>query len=575
MKYQNELWQGNNMIKGFKAFFNAKFGILFVDFFRMLFVINTKNPLKRQKKILKKILNRNKTTKFQKDFGIHPGMKMTEFREKMPLSRYETYIPYVERMKNNNEKNVLTDDDIVFFSLTTGTSSGKPKTIPHTAFSLEIITRAYIPAMSFVLHSTKQKKFGRGLYFISTKEDGYTEYGIPFGTPSIAGQYLYGKKFKYDFTRILPYECTKVLGEQLEYLNWLFALATEDIDYISGLMPIPIIGAFHLLWAKANTLLNDLESGTLTDELNFSEDIRKSVLKYHKPNKERAQKIRRILKEDGHLNITKIWPNIKYLSCAKGGNNSFYVERLMKYLDNKIPIYGPGINGSEGVSGIGVDSGYEFVFTINSTFFEFIPIDNIEEEQPRTLLINELEMGNLYEIVYTVANGLYRYRLGDVVKITGMMNKTPKFEFQYRYGGIHGGVMSIVFEKVTEAEVCKIFSKIIKEFNLDTEVFMVGPEKEGVFPKYCLSLETENKDSKRLIPDICRTFDAELRKMNLFYDRLRLASEMQEPVAFFVNKNDIKNFFFKNARPSSIYQVKVPQLTEDKNFWDYIKDRKI
>ena len=50
--------------------------------------------------------------------------------------------------------------------------------------------------------------------------------------------------------------------------------------------------------------------------------------------------------------------------------------------------------------------------------------------------IVQVQEGKEYELVLTNVSGLYRYRLGDVVKISGFLNQCPIFEFQYRYNTV-------------------------------------------------------------------------------------------------------------------------------------------
>jgi hypothetical protein len=88
-------------------------------------------------------------------------------------------------------------------------------------------------------------------------------------------------------------------------------------------------------------------------------------------------------------------------------------------------------------------------FVPNMNFLEFIP----EEEQikyemdrsyqPQTLLLNEVEAGESYEIVITSFHGgsVVRYRIGDVIKILSQGNeacgiKTPQMSFEQRVDGI-------------------------------------------------------------------------------------------------------------------------------------------
>jgi hypothetical protein len=48
------------------------------------------------------------------------------------------------------------------------------------------------------------------------------------------------------------------------------------------------------------------------------------------------------------------------------------------------------------------------------------------------VVFEQAEIGELYEVVITNASGLYRYRLGDVVKVCGFHHQAPIVEFMYR-----------------------------------------------------------------------------------------------------------------------------------------------
>ncbi len=50
----------------------------------------------------------------------------------------------------------------------------------------------------------------------------------------------------------------------------------------------------------------------------------------------------------------------------------------------------------------------------------------------RPLLMDELEVGKEYELIVTNLSGFYRYRLGDVIRVTGYHNECPMLVFSYR-----------------------------------------------------------------------------------------------------------------------------------------------
>ena len=63
----------------------------------------TKDPMKAQRKTLKKILGKNKNCELGKKYNFKDIHSIDEFRAKVPLTKYEDYEPYVERMINNKE----------------------------------------------------------------------------------------------------------------------------------------------------------------------------------------------------------------------------------------------------------------------------------------------------------------------------------------------------------------------------------------------------------------------------------------------------------------------------------------
>ena len=58
-----------------------------------------------------------------------------------------------------------------------------------------------------------------------------------------------------------------------------------------------------------------------------------------------------------------------------------------------------------------------YVIIPDTAFYEFIPIEESNKKNPQTYCIDELKVGEEYEIIITSYAGFYRYRLGDVVKV--------------------------------------------------------------------------------------------------------------------------------------------------------------
>ena len=79
-----------------------------------------------------------------------------------------------------------------------------------------------------------------------------------------------------------------------------------------------------------------------------------------------------------------------------------------------------------------------------SGFYELLPMEDGAPEKP--ILMDQLEVGKEYELIVTNLSGFYRYRLGDVIRVTGYHNECPLIIFSYRKNQL----ISMYGEKVTE-----------------------------------------------------------------------------------------------------------------------------
>ncbi|MBS5933908.1 MAG: GH3 auxin-responsive promoter family protein [Clostridiales bacterium] len=545
--------------------------VMFMDAFRGVSLLMTHYPMHEQKKILKAVLKRTKDTEVYRKYGLTQSMSIEEFKKKVPLTTYVDYEAFVKKMMDDNAKDVLTKDEIVFYTVTSGTTSKKSKIIPHTKESLSRQSVLTYVAMANIIKElyTQGKYFDKGVNFISTKNDGNNKYGIPYGLGSCQPQYFMGRRMKGDNQRIVPAECCMISGERLEYICWLFALSSDKVTFLATIYPLYMISAYNTLQRRANELLTDLEKGTLSEDLQIPEELRKQVLRYLKPNVKRAEEIRRILQECGYMKPTQIWPKLTCIVTARGGTSKYYVSQIEELFDG-IPVFCPTFNASEGMGAFGYSAKDEMITSISSTFLEFIPMDKTNEENPETLLINEVKVGELYEIVFTVVNGFYRYRMGDIVKITGFIHKTPKLEFQYR----SGSMLSVAYEKVTEDEIIAVMSDIIRELNLKVKTFVVGVDyNKSDKPNYKIVLESDEQYSKEVKNEILSMFEKGLMNKNVCFEKVFGGGMIAPTILYLVKDKTIEQYYSKGKENTN--QVKISHISENEDFWRHIYEEQV
>lgn len=71
----------------------------------------------------------------------------------------------------------------------------------------------------------------------------------------------------------------------------------------------------------------------------------------------------------------------------------------------------------------------------------------------------DVKVGCLYELIVTTLSGLYRYRVGDVVKVVRFHNSCPVITFQYRQGQL----LNMRSEKTSEAMIYEAITKVTRK----------------------------------------------------------------------------------------------------------------
>lgn len=91
----------------------------------------TKDPMKAQEKTLKKIIGRNKNCELGKKYNFKDIKSIEDYQKMVPLSTYDDYAPYVDRMVQNKENNIMFSGPNIRYCSSSG-SVGKPKILPKS-----------------------------------------------------------------------------------------------------------------------------------------------------------------------------------------------------------------------------------------------------------------------------------------------------------------------------------------------------------------------------------------------------------------------------------------------------------
>ncbi len=444
------------------------------------------NPMEENEELLKKILKRNANTEYGKQHGFANIKSIEEFRKSVPVSTYEDFAPYIERIKNG-EANVLTSSRILGYSRTSG-SSGVPKYIPATSDSIKAYvkytwTRALALAVKELNRQGKKYRPGRGV-FLSPATNEKLPNGMPCSNIAEIGAMRYG--FLYPFILTIP---TRNLFDMHDgdyvYNIYRFALADEDATFIFSVFFSINISQLAYLKNNWQIIVDDIEKGVISSSIDMNPALRKTLSKLIKPMPERAAYLRKQFEQgfDGTL-LKRLWPNLTMISSI--GNASFKpaadnVRSVAQDIPFDFSIYG----ASEGL----VAACYELENTnmqllTDSCFYEFIPAG---ETTDKVLTLDELESGKQYEILITTQAGLYRYHLKDVIEVKGFRNKTPLISFVYR----KGQYFNIAGEKFSEEDARTSVEMFNKAHGTSVNDWLFYQDDSVVPGRYALVVESD------------------------------------------------------------------------------------
>lgn len=129
--------------------------------------------------------------------------------------------------------------------------------------------------------------------------------------------------------------------------------------------------------------------------------------------------ITEVIKASGARTIHDVWPNLEVFFHG-GISMEPYRQRYAELTDPSRPMrYQETYNASEGFFAMQDlrDPGGMLLLLGRGVFYEFVPLDQSDEPWPDALAAWEVEEGKIYGLVITAPNGLWRYPIGDTVRI--------------------------------------------------------------------------------------------------------------------------------------------------------------
>ncbi|MBE7383037.1 MAG: GH3 auxin-responsive promoter family protein [Leptolyngbya sp. SIO1E4] len=521
----------------------------------------THHIMAAQEQFLKKLLRAHASTALGQQFRLQDIRTLEDFRRRVPISPYEFYEPYLDRVAQG-ESCVLNPDPVTYLNLTSG-STGRKKRVPVTQRFQHTRQQANLASLGYAISSLKHhhRSFGPALLTDSAKPQGVTFAGIPYGSVSAGRLHLgTGQPEQLFSPPIEALEISEPLTRQ--YVCLLFALRNRTLKGWVANFPMLILRTCHFLERYADELIEDLQGGTIAPWLKIDEPIRDRLEQQWSADKTRAAELAAIVTQAGRLTPRTVWPQLSYVTTARGGTSDFYLQRFPDYFGD-IPIFGGVYESAEATFSICPEVNSEGgILALESGFFEFIPANQWDRDQPATLLPTELTVGDLYRVLVTNYSGFYRYDSGDVVEVVGFYNQSPLIVFRHR----DGEVLSATLEKTTEYHLTQVMQRLQQEFGLLFEDFCITLSEHEFPARYVVNLELAAGYTLLKPSTFLQRFDYWLCQVNRSYGKAR-QSHLPPPCL-----RILPSCSFVTLRQRQVNRgmfdshLKLPHLCQDHNF---------
>lgn len=389
-----------------------------------------RDPGAAQRTLLDRIVGKLAKTEYGRFHRVRPGDRYDDFVRKVPVAGYDDLSQWIDRQQST-ESNILIDEPVIFYELTSGSSSAA-KQIPYTGSLKASFNRMFLLWLGDLLRDGPNFRTGKVYLSISPifRQRMKTPLGVPIGLDEDT-EYLSGWARRLlnpymvvhrEASRIDDADCyLKVLSASLLSEPWLESISIWNpslleiiLDYIAG---------------NPSLMASILTKGSYRCgpvEFNF-----KSVSK---------QRIDLIL--NGDADWRSVWPELKLISCWTGAHAEVPARRVAGRFPG-IYLQGKGLLATEAPMTIPFIRAEGCVPLPSEVFYEF------RDARGDLHQLHELQTGAEYEIIITQQGGLYRYRIGDMVRVSHRYLETPCLEFI----GRSDDVCDLVGEKLNEGFV--------------------------------------------------------------------------------------------------------------------------
>ncbi|MCX6277430.1 MAG: GH3 auxin-responsive promoter family protein [Bacteroidetes bacterium] len=522
------------------------------------------SPEEIQELVLHQILEFARETEFGRKRHFHEIKNVDDFHRHVPISEWQDYDILSDRMANG-EPDILFPGKASLFITTTGTTGNKPKLIPESVPGA-IARNAVMQLRMISMNRHFPGILSKGSVFpLSNYTPGWkTSAGIPVAFASgvtLDQSMVGGQPLRVAFPMAVFAVTDPVIRD---YLLMRYAVQHKDVTIIAGNNAGRIRELVSLADSQSGQIIHDIETGTFDGAGIIEPGIYNKLSKETKPDPDRAAELRLIKEKNGSLLPKDYWPSLQLMAFWLSASVGHYISDVKPLTPSATKYMDMGYGASEGKFNIPAEvdkaSG---PLSLLTAFYEFIPVDG-----GAPLMAHQLENNKLYDMVITTWAGLYRYNLGDVIKVDGFTGKTPNIVFQYKSGEI----LNIAEEKIPASVVSDIIREMAATLGIVPVQIQIYPDETGRI--YRCYMETTPDTAGFDAAVLGEKTELRLAKSNIIYNIIVYQHKLMNPLKIIEMKQGWQRHLYqiKTGAGQSSTQVKLPIMIKQKPDPDWIKE---
>ncbi|TBW27744.1 GH3 auxin-responsive promoter family protein [Gramella sp. KN1008] len=467
------------------------------------------DPHGTQDKVFKDLIEKARNTQFGKDHDFYNIKSHSDFVAKVPVRDYEELRYYVDKMVAG-EEDVLWPGKPLYYAKTSGTTSGA-KYIPLTKESMPTHIHAARNAILCYINDTGNSGFVDGkMIFLQGSPELNEKNGVKLGRLSgIVAHYVPAYLQK---NRMPSWETNCIEDWETKVDAIVDETLKEDMSVISGI-PSWVQMYFERLIDKTGKKVGEIFP-------NFDLFIYGGV--NYEPYRSKFENL-----------IGKKVDSIELYPASEG----FFAFQDKQ--DEKGML-------------LQLDSGM---------FYEFINADEFYDENPRRLLLKEVETGVNYVMIISSTAGLWAYNIGDTVQFTSLK------PYRVIVSGRIKHFISAFGEHVIAKEVEEAMQEAVIQTGAAISEFTVAPQinpdgEELPYHEWFVEFEKEPEDLNKFADII----DKSLQRQNSYYLDLIEGHILQRLKITRVPRNAFQVYMKSIGKLGG--QNKLPRLSNDRKIAD-------